>query len=1010
MKSIKKLFFSCALSLLMWQAYAQSPVTVFSGSSLPTAQGWTELKLDNTVSSAAVAVSSSVSNNALNIASTNAANQFSQLGWYKTGLNLNPQTGYTIEIKAKVTTADKTGAFNIQGFDAAGKGFRLGILNNAITELTNPLAATKTLAGGLTNDDDFHIYKLAVTAATVAVFRDGTLVGTFPLADFYWDNIIENGGFEDVDVPDFSSNGILARTNAVGEAYTGNYGFIINSDGRNQETDPKEMATTRAYPVKPGADYEFSLIARRLIFDNEWAWRDLGGYYDTQAGTLAGSKDPNVFWWNNPFENTSWKKQLSPFTPDAGKASIRFESPSWTKDGTKQTSKVGFDNVYLREKLPVTLGPTLPAVTGFVAPVIPDGVTNLIYNGDFENETMNNDGTEYIWALSNSPADQENTPVADNPIWGNNVRLQRNEKTSDNVGGDGGYAHSGTHSVRFSSLDINAKNVDFHVELEANKTYRFVFWHRNPGYNDWAWFFVRIGEQSPMWGHKVGSYANKWIPVDLTFTTTAEHKTLHLYSTSATHGGWYNQYFDDFTLYELTGDVADPQIAGKANLIENGDFEDVTKNNDGTNYAWALASAVTGSNDDNLPLAKNDLWGTYVRIQDKEKRAGNVNYTDWNVSDDTGLQWAHSGTKSLRFTTQSNGNPADAPIGLNLDFQKELEPNKTYTFVFWIKTAYFDDNGGGGALHIANDSQELMSQVLTNKWMNWTRQSVTFSTTAQNHTLRLYSDFSGWVNFYLDDLFLFEETNVSPPAYDGESFLFFGKSTSAYSANVDVEYVKVDNTGAYINTVEFNSNGGSTVDTQIVSGAATEPAVPTKTGYTFGGWYSDMAFTTPYDFATIVSSNIILYAKWTINSYTLTFESNGGSSVAPQTLEYNLKFTTPATPVKASHDFKGWYIDNETFATPYNFNTLATTNLTVYSKWELHELVLYLPFEDDLNDATSYARNPTAPNGNDFAEGVKGKALSLNQEDLTTGNQHLDWSFPNVINPAETPHSFSMWF
>lgn len=64
--------------------------------------------------------------------------------------------------------------------------------------------------------------------------------------------------------------------------------------------------------------------------------------------------------------------------------------------------------------------------------------------------------------------------------------------------------------------------------------------------------------------------------------------------------------------------------------------------------------------------------------------------------------------------------------------------------------------------------------------------------------------------------------------------------------------------------VEFNSMGGSPVQSQTVSegGTATEPDAPTKTGYTFGGWYSDLGLTDAWDFDTEVTSSMMLYAKW----------------------------------------------------------------------------------------------------------------------------------------------------
>ena len=86
-------------------------------------------------------------------------------------------------------------------------------------------------------------------------------------------------------------------------------------------------------------------------------------------------------------------------------------------------------------------------------------------------------------------------------------------------------------------------------------------------------------------------------------------------------------------------------------------------------------------------------------------------------------------------------------------------------------------------------------------------------------------------------------------------------------------------------TVTFDSNGGSTVAAQTVTygSKATKPADPTKSGYTFGGWYTNSACTTAYDFNTAVTADITLYAKWTAVSTT----------PAP---------TTPTTPAPAMPD------------------------------------------------------------------------------------------------------------
>ncbi len=139
-------------------------------------------------------------------------------------------------------------------------------------------------------------------------------------------------------------------------------------------------------------------------------------------------------------------------------------------------------------------------------------------------------------------------------------------------------------------------------------------------------------------------------------------------------------------------------------------------------------------------------------------------------------------------------------------------------------------------------------------------------------------------------------------------------------------------------TVTFNSEGGSSVPSQTVPYGenATKPADPTKTGYTFAGWYKDEAYTTQWDFDNdVVTQDITLYAKWTINQYTVTFNSEGGSSVPSQTVPYGGKVTKPADPTKTGYTFAGWYKD-EAYTTQWDFdNDVVTQDITLYAKWTI---------------------------------------------------------------------------
>lgn len=154
--------------------------------------------------------------------------------------------------------------------------------------------------------------------------------------------------------------------------------------------------------------------------------------------------------------------------------------------------------------------------------------------------------------------------------------------------------------------------------------------------------------------------------------------------------------------------------------------------------------------------------------------------------------------------------------------------------------------------------------------------------------------------------------------------------------------------------ITFDSKGGTAVEAQTVEKdiTATKPTDPTREGYTFGGWYSDNECTMSYNFSTPVTENLTLYAKWTStttspDSYTVTFESNGGTAVAEQTVEKNGTATEPPDPTWEGFSFEGWYSDSDPSA-PYDFSTPVTGNLTLYAKWNADsEVTLTLSSDAD---------------------------------------------------------------
>ena len=138
-------------------------------------------------------------------------------------------------------------------------------------------------------------------------------------------------------------------------------------------------------------------------------------------------------------------------------------------------------------------------------------------------------------------------------------------------------------------------------------------------------------------------------------------------------------------------------------------------------------------------------------------------------------------------------------------------------------------------------------------------------------------------------------------------------------------------------TMTFNSNGGSQIDPiiQTYGMAFSVPVQPIKEGYTFIGWYSDEELTKNYDFLTIPAEDITLYAKWTIDTITMTFNSNGGSHIDPIIQTYGTTFIAPIQPTKEGHTFFGWYSDEE-LTQNYDFLAIPSKNITLHAKWLMH--------------------------------------------------------------------------
>lgn len=145
--------------------------------------------------------------------------------------------------------------------------------------------------------------------------------------------------------------------------------------------------------------------------------------------------------------------------------------------------------------------------------------------------------------------------------------------------------------------------------------------------------------------------------------------------------------------------------------------------------------------------------------------------------------------------------------------------------------------------------------------------------------------------------------------------------------------------------VTFETSGGSSIAQQekYNNQTADKPDDPTRSGYSFVGWYTDTGYTNEYDFTQTVIGNITLYAKWRANStgsdityYTLSFNTNGGTSIATLRRGSGTSIDLSTyTPTREGYNFTGWYSD-EDLTTKVTSITM-TKNITVYAGWEPEE-------------------------------------------------------------------------
>lgn len=211
-------------------------------------------------------------------------------------------------------------------------------------------------------------------------------------------------------------------------------------------------------------------------------------------------------------------------------------------------------------------------------------------------------------------------------------------------------------------------------------------------------------------------------------------------------------------------------------------------------------------------------------------------------------------------------------------------------------------------------------------------------------------------------------------------------------------------------TVAFNTNSLETIESQSVqeNTKATEPNNPEKDGFVFGGWYTGSELSISWNFNTPVTKNIALHAKWNI-ARTVTFNTDEGTSVDTQVISDNTTATEPEEPTKLDSLHAGWYTDTS-HTTRWNFDSLITEDITLYTKWGISKERLQVMIDADedvtdidvshMKDMSGLFSNITSFEGNISGWDVSNVTdMSFMFYEASTFNQDISgWDVGNVTN------------
>ena len=337
-----------------------------------------------------------------------------------------------------------------------------------------------------------------------------------------------------------------------------------------------------------------------------------------------------------------------------------------------------------------------------------------------------------------------------------------------------------------------------------------------------------------------------------------------------------------------------------------------------TFQGWATSSSATS--------ATYSAGGSYTA------NSGTTLYAVWQINTYTVSYNANGGSGAPSAQTKTYG------TSLTLSTTK---PTRTgYTFLGWATSASATSASySAGSSYTANSGATLYAV--------WKADTYTVSYNANGGS----GAPSAQTKTYGVNLTL----SSTKPTRAGYSFLGWATSASATSASYNAGSTYTSNGGTTLYavwkpdtyTVTFKANGGNGVpsdQTKIHDVTLTLPtAVPTRTGYTFLGWATSASATSATYTAGgnyTANSGATLYAVWKANTYTVSYNANGGTGApSAQTKTYGVNLTLSSViPTRNGYSFLGWATSASATSATYSASGLYTSNngVTLYAVWKVN--------------------------------------------------------------------------